>query len=212
MFGIVRGLFKMGLLGAVVVAGGGGYGYYRYASGKLAAPPDAAISGSICRTTASLSGGTLPLTFEAYVKSAKAQNWLDGGGAGLVSARYEWSHGGQSWVEDKAFAERQAGAVDERKKLAGRGFEVLLADLESDDQIRREIASKELQVRTGETHGYRYDAPAADRAAAVSEWKRWWADDRNRMKYGARRAADMGEKALDLLKRALGNDSQEGGR
>jgi hypothetical protein len=208
MFGIVRGIFRLGLLGTLLAAGGGGYGYYRYAASKLPAAPEAVVAGGVCRATPSLSGGTLPLTFEAYVKDAKEHNWLSSEAIGLVKARYEWSHGAQAWVEDRAFADRQASAVPERQKLARREIDALIADLESDDVIRREIAAKELLIRTGETRGYRYDAPAADRAAAVAEWKKWWADDRTKMKYGARRAIDYGQKALDALRRALGEPEE----
>jgi hypothetical protein len=207
VFGIFRGLIKMGLLGGVLVIGGGGYGYYRYAAAKL---PDASggavvYSATPCRATASLSGaGPIPVTFEALSKSVKAHNWLDGGRAGLVSARYEWSHGSQAWVKDAAFEERQRAAVAERKKIAGQGIEELLKELGSADAARREIAAKELLIRTGETQGYRYDAPEAERAQAIENWQRWWADDRNKMKAGAKRALDGAQKVLDTLKRALG--------
>jgi hypothetical protein len=205
LFGFIRGLFKLGLVGAIAAGGAGTFAYWKYAASKVPAAQDGAVSGGLCRATPSLSGGALPLTFEAYPKLARAQNFLDAGGSqGLVAARYEWSHGSQAWVEDADFAARQAGDVAGRKKIAAEGFDALLKDLESTYAERREIASKELLIRTGETKGYRYDASEAERAAAVAAWQRWWADDANKMKYGAKRAVDFGQKALDVLKRALG--------
>lgn len=208
MFGLLKGLFKLGLVGIVGVGGAGSYGYYRYAASKLPAPAGTVISGGVCRPTPSLSGATLPLTFEAKTKDGAGHNWLDGGAMGLVSGRWEWSHGSQAWVRDQAFEERQAAEVAERKRFARRVVDDLIADLADDDPIRREIAAKELFIRTGETRGYRYDAPAAERDRAVEAWKAWWADDRNKARYGAKRAIDMGQKVLDTLKRALGEPEE----
>jgi hypothetical protein len=209
MFAIVRGLLKLGLLGAVLVVGGGGYGYYRYAAGKLpAAEGEVVYTARLCRTTPSLSGGTLPFTFEAYPKALRAHNFYSGGGAGLVSARFEWSHGSQRWVRDLDFEARQRQAADERKKLAERGGKELIDDLASLDAERREIAAKELYLRTGETLGYRYDAPEPEREEAIRNWKEWWSKDENRLKAGARRAIDAAQRALEALKRALGEPEE----
>jgi hypothetical protein len=209
MFGIVRGFVRTGLVGVALIAGGGGYAYYRYVDAQVPRAEPVTRTIGICRTTASLTGGTLPLTFEAFTKARDGHNWLDAGRAGLVSARWEWSHGDRAWVLDRSFEESQAGAVAERKKLAARDFPALIEDLASADPIRREIAQEEIFARTHETKGYRYDAPEPERAAAAAEWKRWWADDANRARYRVQRAADLGEKALETLKRALGGPGED---
>ncbi len=206
MFGIVRGLLRFFLLAGAVLLAAGSYGYYRWAVSRLPeveGGPSAWTVG-LCRTTASLSGATLPYTFEAHRKALRAHNWFDGGAAGLVSARYEWAHGNLAWVRDAAFEERQEAAAAERKRLARRPVGDLIEELGSADAARREVAAKELWIRTGETHGYRYDAPEAERAAAIEAWRRWWARDENKLRVGARRAIDAGQKALDTLRRALG--------
>ena len=205
---MLKFLFRSVALGALVVAGAGSYGYYRWAASKLPNPGGADVSTRLVGGTPSLSGGALPVTFEAYLKSPKEQNFLESGHAiGLVSARYEWSHGAQAWVLDDAFAARQASDIEARKRLAHRWIEDLLADLASDDIARREIASKELLIRTGMTEGYRYDAPKADRERAIGEWKKWWANDDNKKKYAAKRFLDEGQKALDTLRKVIGEPS-----
>jgi len=210
MFGLVKGALKSTLTLAILVAGLGGYGYYRLAAGKLAAPPGTAVTIGICRATPSLSGGTLPITFEAYLKDGHGHNFLvTPRSIGLVKARYEWSHGQLAWVEDPGFAERQADAVRTRKQLASRDVASLIKELRSDDPERREIAAKELYLRTEKTLGYAYDEekPARDQAAAT--WERWWANDDNRLRYGARRAIDGVDGALGTLRRALGEGEEK---
>ncbi len=196
---MIRGLVKLGLI-ATVVAGAAGFGYYKYASSRLQAK--GVVTASVCRPTASLTGATLPLTFQAFVKGEEDHNWLDSGkkATGLVSARFEWSHGGQAWVEDKDFAERQAADVRKRQQLREAGIGDLIAKLRSEDAFDREIASKELKIRTrGETHGYRYDAPQEEREKAVKAWEGWWAKPATQATYGGRRAADWLERAAEKV-------------
>jgi hypothetical protein len=179
-------------LGAV-----GGFGYYRYAVSKLPAQKGVVTAG-VCKPTPSLSGSTLPLTFEAFVKSEDDHNWLASGrsGTGLVAARFEWSHGGQSWAEDADFAARQAEDVKKRQKLAsGSSIQELLSKLRSEDEAEREIAARELKIRTrGETFGYRYDAPKEEREKAAKAWDEWWAKPETQFMYGARKVLDTFEK------------------
>jgi hypothetical protein len=44
------------------------------------------------------------------------------------------------------------------------------------EEIRRE-AQAELNQLTGQYHGYRYDAPRAERDQSVQRWRTWWADE-----------------------------------
>lgn len=204
VFKLVKGAVKGTLLLALVAGGALGYGYYRIAAGKLPAADGAVITAGICRTTPSVSGGTLPVTFQAHVKLQKTHNWLaTGGAAGLVSARYEWSHGQFQWVEDTGFAKRQADEVAARKKQSARGEEDLLKDLRSDDATARELAGKELVLRTGVDLGYVYDSPAADRERGAAAWEKWWQDDKNRLRTKAKKGIDILDGALDTLRRAL---------
>lgn len=210
LVGLVKGALKSTLVIALVAAGGVSYGYYRLAAGKLPAPDGAVVTTGLCRPTGSISGATLPVTFEAYLKDERTHNFLaTSGGAGLVKARFEWSHGGWKWVEDRGFAERQADAVRAREKLARRDVDALIKDLRSEDAIAREVSAKELRLRTGEARGYAYDAPKDERAKAAAAWERWWADDKNKMRYGAKRALDAADTALETLRRALGEGGEK---
>src|SRR4051812_17100063 len=104
---LVKGAVKSVVTLIVVASFGLAYVEYRYAVGKLPATDGAVVTTGVCRTTPSISGGTLPLTLDAFVKDGRAQNWLDSGGAaGLVRGRLEWSHSGMKWVDDAGFAER----------------------------------------------------------------------------------------------------------
>ena len=49
-------------------------------------------------------------------------------------------------------------------------------NLASDDAAVRMAAAGALRRLTGETLGYRFDAPAKDRAAAIERWRAWVAD------------------------------------
>jgi len=46
-------------------------------------------------------------------------------------------------------------------------------NLSADDAAVRMAAAAALRRITGETLGYRFDAPAADRAAAIERWREW---------------------------------------
>lgn len=212
MFGLFRGAVKSATLGAVVVLGLGGYGYAKLAGSKLPETPGTIVTLGACRTTASLTGGTLPVTFEAFLKREKEQNFLAGAGsAGLVAERREWSHGGMAWVLDQGFADRQAEAVKERRRIAARDVAALVKGLRSADAIEREISARELLLRTGETKGYAYDLPEAPRGEAAKAWETWWADPANQRKYAAKRTLDVIDDALDALRRATGGAPSSGG-
>lgn len=212
LFGLVKGAFKSALVLGLVGALGGSYGYYKLAARKLTklqANEGAVITAGICGPTPSVSGGTLPLTFEAYVKDATGHNFLTTEGhIGLVRARYEWSHGNFAWIPDVGFAERQADLVAARKKIANRDADALIKGLKSDDPIVREVSARELKIRTNQTFGYAYDLPKEEREKATAAWDQWWAKDENRYRYGAKRSLDHMDGALDALRRALGTDDQ----
>ncbi len=211
LFGLVKGAFRTVLFGAVLVAAGGGYGYYKVAGRRLVVGEGAVVTVGVVRPTGSLTGGTLPLTFEAYVKDPSGHNFLvpDKEGIGLVRARYEWTHGRFEWIPDVGFAERQAESAAERRKIAGKDMSGLIKRLRSDDIVVREVSSKELKIRTGQTLGYAYDLPKPERDKAAEAWEKWWAVDDNRMRYGAQRSVDGAQDVLDTLRRALGPTPRE---
>ncbi|GIW72145.1 MAG: hypothetical protein KatS3mg102_1687 [Planctomycetota bacterium] len=216
LFGLLGGLFRRLLLLAVVLAALGGVLYYSHATSELPGEPGVLRSTGIVRMTPSLSGGPLlgliPYTFETYTKLPEAHNWLLGPrGFGLVQARYEWSHAEQRWMPDLDFAARQADQVAARKSHAQGSIEDLLARLSDADPVVREVASKELRIRTGETHGYRYDAPESEREQAIARWRAWWQDPGNKARYGARRAVEVVDEVLEVLRRATGSDRDTSG-
>jgi hypothetical protein len=49
-------------------------------------------------------------------------------------------------------------------------------NLSADDAAVRMAAAGALRRLTGETLGYRFDAPASDRAAAIERWRTWVKD------------------------------------
>jgi hypothetical protein len=205
MFGLIRGAVRSAVGGIVLVAAVAGVGYWKLAASKVPAADGAVVTLRIASATPSLSGATLPWTFEAYVKDRAGHNLLDSGtAAGLVTARYEWSHGSFQWVPDAGFFERQGDVVYARKRLARRDVAALIKDLRSEDVVAREISSKELLIRTGQSFGYAYDAPAAEREKAAALWERWWASDDNRAQYGAKRVLDYADGALETLRKAIG--------
>lgn len=65
-------------------------------------------------------------------------------------------------------AMRDAVASDDRSAIPA-----LVERLESDDSGVRFAAIDALDRLTGMTFGYHYDAPAAERAAAVTRWVDW---------------------------------------
>jgi hypothetical protein len=200
VFGAVKSLVTLALVAALGVA----YLDFRYAETKLPEVQGVSYRTGLCRTTPSVSGGALPLTFEAFAKSHAKHNYLASGTtAGLVSARYEWSLGGFSWVEDKGFVERQQDAAKQRAKLAAADVPTLLKDLRSDDIVVREVAAKELYLRTGTTQGYAYDAARADRDEAAAAYEKWWADDHNRALVKGRAVAGAGASVIDGAEKAL---------
>ncbi|HVY63043.1 MAG TPA: hypothetical protein VHF22_15405 [Planctomycetota bacterium] len=211
MFGLLTWPFKLlknaikSVVALVIVAFFGlAYLEYRVAAGKLPQADGAVVTTGLCRTTPSISGGTLPLTYQAFVKDGRGPNWLDSGGpAGLVRARLEWSHGGFRWVEDTGFAERQADAVKKRQALASRDPGELVKDLRSDDPIAREVAAKELFLLTGQTFGYAYDASREDRDKAAAAWEKWWADDLHKATSRGKRVLDRGKSFIDGAEKVL---------
>jgi hypothetical protein len=210
IIGLFGSLIRKVLFLALVVGGLGGFAYYRYAAGQL---PEAGLirSSGVCKPTPSLSGGGVPLTFETYEKLDDQHNWLLAPrDFGLVSRRLEWSHAGQRWVEDTAFVERQGDAVAARAELTDGSVDELIDRLASVDAVTREVAAKELRIRTGETLGYRYDATAEDRRQAVERWIAWWKDPKNKARYGAGKAIEVVDEVLDILRRATGPDGDEG--
>ncbi len=181
--------------------------YYRYAASRLPADPAVVRSVGLARPTPSLTGGGLPFTFEAYEKRVHQHNWLLAPrGFGLVSRRFEWSHSEQRWIEDRDFAQRQHGQVAARRRHAEGSVAELIDRLEAADPIVREVAAKELLVRTGETFGYRYDAPEAERREAIERWRAWWGEPANKARYGAERAGQVVDEVLDVLRRATGGE------
>lgn len=52
-------------------------------------------------------------------------------------------------------------------------YEGLIAALESPNRQVRQVTIKALQIHTGQTKGFRPDAPEEQRSAAVNNWKRW---------------------------------------
>ncbi|MEZ6017778.1 MAG: hypothetical protein R3F49_21910 [Planctomycetota bacterium] len=54
--------------------------------------------------------------------------------------------------------------------------DVLIDALESEDVRARGSALKALKASTGETHGYHPQGTPSERAAAVQEWRNWWAE------------------------------------
>jgi hypothetical protein len=211
LFGLVKGAVKSVLVLALVAAAGISFAYYKVAVGKLPGDPGKVVAASVCRTTPSLSGGPLPFTFEAFIKDRSRHNWLQSGEPiGLVERRLEWSLSRFEWVDDAGFAARQVEARRGREQLARRTPDALIKDLRSEDAERREVAAKQLFVTTGQTLGYAYDAPADQRDLAATAWEKWWANDANRMRYGGLEALDTGQKALDLLRKALGTPAPEG--
>jgi hypothetical protein len=208
LFGLLKGAVKGTLvLGALSVVGLG-YAYYRLAAGKVPAPPGAVVTTGVCKTTPSVSGGTLPVTFEAYVKDEKAHNWLlSDRSIGLVRARYEWSAGRFDWVEDAAFREREPEAVRGRKILAAREVGALVRDLRSPDPVRREVSAKELEIRTGQTLGYRYDLAPDLLARAAGDWERWV--QKQSAGIPLARPQDDGRQALETLRRATGQEERK---
>jgi hypothetical protein len=200
VFGAVKSLVTLVLVAALGVA----YLDFRYAESKLPQAQGLSYRTGLCRTTASVSGSALPLTFEAFSKQHGKHNYLASGtSAGLVTARYEWSPGGFEWVEDKGFAERQQAAVKDRARIAKEDVPALLKDLRSDDIVVREVAAKELYLRTGTTQGYAYDAARADRDEAAAAYEKWWADDRNRTLVKGRAVVGAGESVIDGAEKAL---------
>lgn len=70
------------------------------------------------------------------------------------------------------------GRVDAALLAAERGDRTAIPDLirllDSDDPLIRMVAIRSLERLTGETMGYRHDAPTLERRRAADRWTEWW--------------------------------------
>lgn len=136
-----------------------------------------------------------PVTVRAYVKDTLAHNWVPVEGHGLVQAVLQWSPGQNQWVEEPREglpfqSELRAKAIT-HNPLMGKVIE----DLNDDDPIIREVAFRELKIRTGKDFGYRPLGAPDERARAVSEWEAWWVE--NKLKWTAGTVLDKVRKVLE---------------
>lgn len=67
--------------------------------------------------------------------------------------------------------------LSEKQKL--RLYELLIAALSDETPQVRAIAIKSLQIHTGQTKSFRYNAPPEQRARSVREWTQWLEDYRS---------------------------------
>ena len=73
--------------------------------------------------------------------------------------------------EARIGALERAAAADDRSSIPR-----CVESLSADDAAVRMAAAGALRRLTGETLGYRFDAPASDRAAAIERWRTWVKD------------------------------------
>ena len=73
--------------------------------------------------------------------------------------------------EARIGALERAAATDDRSSIPH-----CVENLSSDDAAVRMAAAGALRKLTGESLGYRFDAPASDRAAAIERWRTWVTD------------------------------------
>jgi HEAT repeat protein len=72
--------------------------------------------------------------------------------------------------------EARLGAIRASAKSGSEAdLQHLIENLSSDDEAVRFAAIGALRRITGQTNGYRFDAPASDRTAAIGRWKAWLA-------------------------------------
>ena len=73
--------------------------------------------------------------------------------------------------EARIGAMERAAATGDRSSVAR-----CVENLSADDAAVRMAAAGALRRLTGETLGYRFDAPAGERAEAIEQWRRWVAE------------------------------------
>ncbi|MHC5005637.1 MAG: hypothetical protein ACYTJ0_21260 [Planctomycetota bacterium] len=77
------------------------------------------------------------------------------------------------YTSDVAPAEKVRRAAASAEDRDPESLRWIVEQLDSDDPVVRLTAITALERRTGETHGYRYDAPAREREPAVRRWVRF---------------------------------------
>lgn len=134
-----------------------------------------------------------PVTLRAKVKQTAAHNWIPDED-GLVSRIFQWSPDRGRWVEEPA----ETLPSGQRLKLEAMILKPtnggLIEALKSTDAITREVAFRELKIRTDMDFGYRPDAPESERARAIGQWEQWWAQ--NKVGWTGKKLLD---KASELL-------------
>ncbi len=70
--------------------------------------------------------------------------------------------------QERTLALAQAAQAEDERAIP-----VLIAMLDSDDAGERMLAIRTLERMTGQTFGYDYAAPPAQREPAVQDWVRW---------------------------------------
>lgn len=100
---------------------------------------------------------------------------------------------------EKEIATGETGLVGEAVRALGRlgatGIPSLIRALESDDAYVRWRSAATLRSLTAKGFGYRHDAPAGERSAAVDLWRGWWGREGKRgLKNGSGSARSAGRR------------------
>ena len=196
------GLIRTALLGAILL-GGLALGIYiwhihRELRGTISA---AGIAGEFSVSYQPVTRGkalvetSWPLTVRAYVKRLDAHNWVPIEGRGLVSAVFQWTPDQDRWVPENRpevpAAQRLKLEATIRNPLYGQ----LIEALKDPDVIVRDVAIRELRIRTKQDLGFRPDGSERDRAEAVARWEAWWAENKTKRTVG-----DVLDKVREILK------------
>lgn len=136
-----------------------------------------------------------PLTVRVYVKRLDAHNWIPIEGRGLVSAVFQWTPDQDQWIQENHPEVGTAQRLKLEAMVRNPLYPQLIDGLKDPDIVVREVAIRELRIRTSQDLGFRADGSDKEREEAVARWETWW--DENKTK---RTAGDVLDKVREILK------------
>jgi len=196
------GLIRTVLLGAILLGGLalGVYGWHVHSELKGAISA-AGIAGQfsvsyqpVTRKKA-LVETSWPLTVRAYVKRTDAHNWVPVEGRGLVAAVFQWTPDQDRWVQESRPEVGTAQRLKLEAMIKNPLYGQLIEALRDPDVIVRDVAIRELRIRTNQDLGFRSDGSDKEREEAVARWDKWWEENKTK-----RTAGGILDKVREILK------------
>ena len=181
---VLKGMVRTVLLAVLLLAGVVGGAYYWYAQKQLQKTAAAAgvegeyvVAYSVLTKAKAQVETSWPATLRATIKRSAAHNWIPTAD-GLVSRIYQWSPGERQWIEENAEGLPSAQRLKLEALILQPTNGGLIDALKSEDAVTREVAIRELTLRTEMDFGFRPDAPESERSQAVAQWENWWAQNK----------------------------------